>query len=226
MKGLKQLIEVLNMPKIGIVLGGQVEDHETYHYFTGKHPKMPFIGRKTIGVGLIPLYHYSTSHNYNEAVNGKNSAAYFSRKAQRSGYSFSEFNPNHFINEIHDIHFSSSKRQGMEMDHAYKKKIIRYPIDNRNSYYAVFKDANLVTYLWTLRTGELLLIKRIMGHSAYLKYGVMYMLVTSVIKLKIDENDEELKYIMYDTMLGASDGLRMFKERCGFQSYRVKWIRG
>jgi hypothetical protein len=29
---------------------------------------------------------------------------------------------------------------------------------------------------------------------------------------------------MYDTYIGAGAGMRTFKERCGFQPYRVKWV--
>ena len=30
-------------------------------------------------------------------------------------------------------------------------------------------------------------------------------------------------YLMYDTFFGASEGLKKFKEKLGFQPYKVKW---
>jgi hypothetical protein len=50
----------------------------------------------------------------------------------------------------------------------------------------------------------------------------MYLLITSSISNLIDSNIN-IKFVMYDTIFGASDGLRLFKKRLGFKPYLVKW---
>ena len=211
------------MPLREIQLGNKVEDSRLFNSFQRRHSRFPLIRRKTIGIGLIDLSLFSNGKDYISSVNGKNSAAYFSRKSQRAGFQFKLINPNNFIDSIQKIHFSAKTRQGKEIEASYLNKIEKYPIDDRNSYFGIFRGDLLVAYLWAIKSSELIMINRIMGHSDFLKDGIMYQLLTEFITHTIDKEKTETKFVMYDTMLGASDGLRLFKERCGFRPYRVNW---
>ncbi|MFM2208247.1 MAG: hypothetical protein RL213_2222 [Bacteroidota bacterium] len=223
MISLKQLSEVLRMPEKTVCLGDSDADRRLFESFTSRHPKFPLISRKTVGVALLPLDDFKTSEDYLESVGGKNSAAYFSRKAIRAGYAYAAFDPNSRADDIQRIHLSSPERQGKKMDSSYRTGFGEYPSDRRNSFYGVFKGDELVAYIWIVRSGQLLLMNRIMGHADHLRNGVMYLLVSSLIRQEIDKEGAQGRFVMYDTMLGASAGLRMFKERCGFRPYRLKW---
>jgi hypothetical protein len=67
---------------------------------------------------------------------------------------------------------------------------------------------------------------RLLGHSDHLKNGVMYYLVTEVIREMIGRKTQQGAplWSMYDMMFGASDGLRFFKELLGFKPYKVRWV--
>lgn len=218
--------EIRNLRTVSICMGNSRADLELFNAFNKKHPRFYVIRNKTVGIGLIQLDAFSSPEKYVEAVNGKNSAAYFARKAQRAGYLFSGIDPNRFTEAIHAIHLSTEERQGIAIDSAYLKKIEQYPVDERNEFYGILKGNELVAYLWIVRSGELLLMNRIMGHAAHLKEGIMYLLVTQFIQQELKARTDlrtAARFVMYDTMLGATPGLRMFKERCGFHPFRVTW---
>jgi hypothetical protein len=63
-----------------------------------------------------------------------------------------------------------------------------------------------------------------MGHQEFMKDGLMYLLATEVIGSIIHQKSL-VKYVMYDTFFGASDGLKMYKKRLGFNPYKVNWTK-
>lgn len=221
---LKILREISHLPKVRIELGNEPADAALFYSFSRRHPRLFIIGNKTIGVGLIDCRRFNTVEEYTASVNGKNSAAYFSRKAIRSGYRFDEIDAIKYSSAIHDIHLSSTIRQGIPMAAAYQRELKNYPMDHRNQYFGIFKENKLVAYLWIVRSGQVVIINRIMGHVDYLKEGVMYLLVTSFVEQELSSVRSN-QFIMYDTIFGASAGLRMFKERCGFIPMHVTWER-
>ncbi len=205
-----------------ILLDNSALGKTLYRSFTARHPKYLIIRKKTTGVALIRLGDFENGDTYLRSVSGKNSAAYFSRKAAKAGYTFAPIDPNQMNDEILSINNSASSRQGKEMDESYKKKIPHYPADKHNSYFGILHENKLVAYLWVVRSGELAILNRILGHAGHLDAGIMYLMVTSFATGLLKEPDG-IKYIMYDTFLGATDGLKMFKKRCGFVPYNVKW---
>lgn len=218
---IKQIIKtVKSLPSVEIHLDNSQEGNQLYNYFNSRHPKFLFLKRKKYGVGLISLTDFDSAEAYIKSVNGKNSAAYFSRKAIGKNCRFETIDPNNFINEIHEIHLSAKSRQGREIDNTYQSKIESYPINSNNTYFGVFADDKLVAYLWIVNSGDLLLMNRIMGHSNFLDLGIMYLIVTEFIQHSFTLNS---KYIMYDTLIGGSEGLKLFKKRCGFKPYNVNW---
>lgn len=218
---IRQIIKtVKSLPTVEIKLDNSEEGNQLYSYFNSRHPKFLFLKRKKYGVGLIHMKEFTSPEAYIKSVNGKNSAAYFSRKALSKNCRFEQIDPNNYVNEIHEIHVSAKSRQGREIDDSYQSIIETYPLNSSNFYFGIFTDDKLVAYLWIVMSGDLLLMNRIMGHSNFLDLGIMYLLVTEFVQFSFSLNSN---YIMYDTMLGGSEGLKMFKKRCGFKPCNVNW---
>jgi len=214
--------EIIGLDKLTIFFDTSEEGKIKYKYFNSRHPRYLIIRNKTVGVAIIKTTDFTNEEGYLKSVNGKNSAAYFSRKALKAGYVFSELDPVKYSDAIYTINNSSNSRQGREMDSAYKKRDLVYPINNQNVYFGIFKGDDLVAYVWFVKSGELLLLNRVMGHANHLDFGVVYLLMTSAVQHCI-KYYSEVKYAMYDTFFGASDGLKLFKKRCGFKPYKVVW---
>lgn len=221
-KVLSTIREVSRLKSVDIFLDSTVTGKKLHSAFTARHPKYIVIRKKTIGVALVGTGDFKSGEEYIQSVNGKNSAAYFSRKAVKAGYTYEPIDPNKLSEEIFAINTSASARQGKEMDDSYKKKFGHYPVDVHNLYSGIFKENKLVAYLWLVKSGELTILNRLLGHAKHLDAGIMYLMVTSCISDCID-NSKDIKFIMYDTFLGATEGLKMFKKRCGFAPYNVNW---
>ncbi|MCX6312177.1 MAG: hypothetical protein NT084_11150 [Bacteroidetes bacterium] len=213
--------DIVKLPIVSVVLDHSEEGHRLFRAFTRLHPRYLIFRQKTIGVALIKLNDFENSEAYTKSVNGKNSAAYFSRKATRAGYTFKSIDANVLTDAIFEINSSAGSRQGREMDDSYKKKL-DYPVNENNLYFGVFKDNLLVSYLWVVKSGELAVLNRLLGHADHLNDGIMYFMVTSYVENELTQNGRT-RFVMYDTFFGAGDGLKMFKTRCGFNPYRVKW---
>ena len=215
--------EILTLPRVEIFFSCKCNAcFNIFKKFTKPHPRYFIIKNKTKGVELINSWQFKNSTEYIAFVKGKNSADYFSRRAIKLGYSFRYITPEKHIAEIFSINTSSDIRQGKAMSASYNDKEIVFPADNHNKYFGVFKEDKLVAYLWVSIHGELAILTRLLGHAGFLKDGIMYLMLTATIAEIID-NYKEIKFIMYDTFFGASDGLRLFKSRLGFRPYNVKW---
>lgn len=216
--------ELKNLPTEDVQLNCNTPECESlYKSFTKPHSKFPLIKAKTHGIALIPIHEFENAAAFIGTISGKNSAAYFSRKAERSGYSFSPFKENDELDSIYSINTSSGERQGNTMSSWYTSKHDK--IELADNYYCrgIYHEERLVAYAFIGVFGELAIISNILGHKDHLKGGVMYLLLTGLCSEIADQ--KKAKFIMYDTLLGASPGLRMFKERCGFNAYKVNWIR-
>jgi len=221
--------EINNLPQVNISFKDMQENSlqnytNTYKYFIKPH-RLKFFKNKTLGVALIELDLYKNFDEYYNSVNGKNSAAYYSRKALKREYRFIEIDRNDYIDDIYEINTSAFIRQGKKMSDGYLKKVESYKNEPHYRYFGVVdKNAKLVSYCNIGFYGEFALIVTLLGHKEYLNDGVMYLMLIEFHKLMFDEyKDKGYKYIMYDTFFGASEGLKKFKEKLGFQPYRVKW---
>jgi hypothetical protein len=219
---LRLIKQLIRLPRVTIHLGSTTEGKKLLQTFNAPHPRWKLVPRKSYGVALLVLNDFEHHHAYLKAQSGKNSAAYYARKSAKEGYRFSKINPNIYIDRIHEINISSGLRQGQHLTESVKNKITAYPDENAHQYYGVFLQEQLVAWCWIIRAGELLLINRLMGHDDHLKNKVMFLLLTSTIA-ELLENKSENNYLMYDTWFGASDGLRLFKQRIGFHPYKVDW---
>ena len=224
MKKYKFLIKNILSPtgKVFIHLGNSETAKKLLTYFNSRSWKRGYLKLKKYNISLLPIVQFSVEEEYLASVNGKNSAAYFSRRCAKLGYTFQSFNPNDEIVAIFEINTSSTERQGREMDESYKQLVAEWPNDEVNKWFGIYsKEGKLVAYVWIYLVGEMVLINRILGHGDYLKDNVMYLLMTNVVSKFI--NVRQINFIMYDTFGKFENGLVMFKKRIGFKPFTVNF---
>ena len=229
-KTLNILKQILNLPKASIKFKNytkkSIENYKkTYNYFTKPH-RLKLFKNKTLGVALIDLHLYKDFEEYYKSINGKNSAAYYARKALRREYKFVEIDRNNYIDDIYEINTSATIRQGKKMSSGYLQKQDSYKDEVNYRYFGVVnKEDNLVSYCNVGFYGEFAVVVTLLGHKQYLNDGIMYLMMIELNKIMFNEYREKgYKYIMYDTFFGASEGLKKFKEKLGYKPYRVKWL--
>src|ERR1700746_1321015 len=113
-------------------------------------------------------------------------------------------------------------QQGHAMEKDYLKFRASFPAE-KNWMYLGVKDnqGRLVAYLDINCVGELAYVGPILGHAAFLHDGIMYLLFAAAVRILMVETS--VRYFMYDTYFGGSEGLRLFKKRIRFRSFRVRW---
>jgi len=222
--------EISKLPKISIKFKNSnsqsIDNYEvTYRYFTKPH-RFKIIKNKSIGVAIIDFNLYQNFDEYYKIINGKNSSAYYARKASKRGYEFIEIDRRDYIDDIYEINTSSLTRQGKKMSNSYLKKVKEYQDKSNYRYFGVIdKNGKLLSYCNIGFYGEFTLISTLLGHKKYLNDGIMYLMLVEFTKLMFEEYQKDgYRYIMYDTFFGASDGLKKFKKKLGFKPYRVTWI--
>ena len=198
------------------------EDIRSAHAdFTRPHPRFKVFRNKTMGIALIDLAAFAGKASaYLETVRRTGYAGPQSRKAAARGYRLRPIDRNDHVDEIHAINTSCGERQGRPMDASYLVKKIRY--DNLPHYacYGVFdRHGRLAAYCSVVRYGNFVSTDQLMGYKN--NDGIMYLLLSTIACRLIEERDVD--YFMYDTFLGAQQGLRDFKRRNGFSPYRVRY---
>lgn len=147
------------------------------------------------------------------------------RKANKNGYFGAVMEDyNSHLEDFYLINTSKNARQGRPMTSSY----IEYPTTitiykehcscHRIKYYGVYKDGKVYAYAWIDFLNELVIIDRILGHAAHLKYGIMNELISFIVKDSI-ENSTFAKYVNYLTFNSGLDGLWHFKKSVGFREY-------
>ena len=215
--------EMLSLPSVQITMWGE-ESKQVYSYFVKLHPKYKVIRNKVWGVGLLPL-----PDTFEEYLRGKDKQALRTNRNRclNSGFYFGSFNPAERLEEILDINHSIRDRQGRPMhpDYLNIDSLRRYCI-GKSLMYGVFNaEGILKAYAYTPVCGEVFVFSRLLGHGDCLDLGIMYLLVSEVIREMIGLKQAQgyPLWAMYDTFFGAKPGLRYFKERLGFKPYKVKW---
>jgi hypothetical protein len=221
--------EIIKLPKVIIYF----KDYDkiskenylnTYKYFNKLH-RLKLFRNKTIGIALIDLNSYNNFDEYYKSINGKNSAAYYTRKAIRKGYKFIKIDRNDYIDDIYEINTSTEYRQGRKMSASYIKKVEKYKNEKNYRYFGVVNNENkLVSYCNIGFYGEFALVSTLLGHKKYLNDGIMYLMMVEFNRIMFDEyKNKGYKYIMYDTFFGSSEGLKQFKRKLGYKPYKVSW---
>ena len=192
----------------------------TYAAFTKPHPRYRVVRNKSLGIALIDLRAFGSGDDYLRSLQQKDYAGYHSKRARTRGYTVAEIDRNDYIEDIHSINTSLDERQGRPMDPAYADKTEHYEAEDNFRYYGVLdKKGRLVAYCDVGIYGDFAATDRLLGYRN--TDGVMYLLLAHIACRLID--DGRLRYFMYDTYLGALPGLRRFKQKLGFQPYRIRF---
>jgi len=148
-------------------------------------------------------------------------------RAGRLGYRFSPVRRHELADDIYAINTSMPARQGRPMSAGYLQRPSETPLPAYacqrhaiRTYGVTAADGHLVAYLWLYRAGDLALVSSILGHADHLDNGVMFQLVAGTIQQEIAAGPGWLVYNRHDS---GTDGLRWFKERCGFEERLVRW---
>lgn len=147
-------------------------------------------------------------------------------RAYRRGYRFAQVARHLRADEIHAINVSASHRQGREMSAGYLAPPSLTPLPDYpcvrhgvHTYGVETANGELVAYLWVYRAGDLALVSQILGHAHHLEAEIMYLLVQGVV-----EQESPLGgYLVYNRYDSGTEGLRFFKDRCGFDRTEVEW---
>jgi hypothetical protein len=212
------------MPRIDIVLSrGRPDEEELLQLFRRRHPRYKVVGRKVVGVALLPLDDLADGEAY-LATPTRRYARRRARRADRLGYSVALFDPARRRSELLAIHESLPERQGRPIDADYLDADATWETGPHIDYVGVFKDDVLLAYSRVQYAGEIAGLPRIMGHGDHLDNGVMFLLMAGIVD-RTKSYRPEARYVMYDTFFGAPDGLRSFKTNLGFEPYYVRWKR-
>lgn len=188
--------------------------------FTRPHARFPLIKNKSIGIALIDLSKFKSLADYLDTVRKKDYAGHQARVARRRGYTVRPIERSAHADAIHAIHLSSSTRQGRPMDLPYHTMQTEFDDAPPLRCFGVFhRDGQLVGYCCFGIYGNFAATDKLLGIKN--KDGAMYLLLLEIVAFLIEQDSVE--FFMYDTYLGAREGLQSFKRRLGFQPYRVRY---
>ena len=190
-----------------------------------RHPRLPIMARKRWGVALIRLP--ATFAEY-LAGGPKQAVRTNRRRATAAGYRYATVPTRDYLDDIFEINASEPSRQGRPMaeDYLDRDEVARQAERHPISHGILDADGRLRAYAITRDVGDAIILSTILGHAAALDDGVMYLLVSEVIRTAIEGRraDSTPLWVMYDTYWGAKPGLAYFKRRAGFLPYTVDWV--
>jgi len=196
---LHYIIDILKAPWLTIDMGGSQPARKYYEVCNKTHPTLKLIRNKRYLVALMAKDQYQRQD-------------YDIHKAEKRGYYLSQFLPGQYLDDILDIYYSVPVRQGKFMSAFNRVGWSRVGICM-----GVFRMGKLVAFANPLKMGNMTVLSSIMGHSEYLKDGVMFLLMDGIMRTLTT------KWLMYDTFLGNSEGLKYFKMKFGFRAFNVRW---
>ncbi len=192
----------------------------TYRNFTRPHPTYLVFRNKTLGAALIDTFEYSSAEHYAASIGKRNFGGYFASRAKARGYRFIAIDRNGYVDDIDAINTSLPERQGRAMAQSYRERVSRFDDEANYRYYGVVdQKGKLMAYCELGTYGNFALLSRLLGYRN--NDGIMHFMIVEIIGMLIRENT--VRYAMYDTFFGASEGLRNFKTILGFKAYRVKY---
>lgn len=226
---IREIIEKIRLmnsfPKIMVRMSGGPECKESFDYFTRPHLKYKVIQNKKWGIAMLELP--NTFEEYLRSPN-KQLLRRKRKRALANEFTFNSLKPLDHLNEIIAINMSTDTRQGRPMDLEYvNADEVQDFFKTIPEIFGIFdQKGTLQAYAHILICGEMFFFNRLLGHTAHLNNGIMYFLISEIFREMIEQKRSRGTplWAMYDTFLGASEGLSYFKERLGFQPYNVKWI--
>ena len=218
------VLRLLRRPRVRIELFGEDHCRAAYAAFTARHPKFPFVRRKSFGAALRDL---AASESELFAGPRFELLRRKARRARRLGYQVRPFEPRGELEAILRVHLSSKLRQGRAIrpEYLHHANLAAY-CAQPGAWFGVFNAQQaLCGYCHLPVVGECCVFSRIMGDADRLDDGIMYLLVHDalVAMRRLRERTGHPRWAFYDMVLGGSQGLRDFKHRCGFDPYRVSW---
>lgn len=217
------LIQLLRLPVAHLQFQRNIDPEHipvVFHYYTKPHPRYKIIRNKTMGAALIDLQAFNTREKYLEHIKGKNAGAHHAKRARARGYVFTEIDRNQHVDEIYAINTSLDNRQGRPMDPAYREKKISFETLKHFRYYGILNPAgHLVAYANLGLFGNFGGFSQLIGMRN--NDGIMHFLVVEIISQLIEQ--QQVRYVMYDTFFGAQPGMQSFKKILGFRPYRAKY---
>lgn len=223
--GLKDLVriirEIRSYERRTIKMYGPPMAYADFKLFTKRHPTYKIIPNKTIGVALIELPGQFETYLKGSRMNNLRHAR---TRALKLGYVVKRFKSLDHRDDVILINRSAEQRCGRLMSNDYVDDVaVNGYLTQYPDILGVFdKENHLRAYLNPLLRGEVCVLSRIIGHKQFLNDGIMYLLLSELVKILISDHPQ-IKFLMYDTFIGATKGLRFFKEQCGFVPFRVKW---
>lgn len=150
-------------------------------------------------------------------------------RCERLGHRFQPVQRHLHEHDVFEINTSAPARQGRPMSDSYQLPV-RYDPDERlthgcarhgiHTYGVLDPDGRLRAYTWVYRVGDLMMLSQILGHADHLKSDVMYLLVRGALQAEATNGPGVCFYNRHDS---GTEGLRFFKERCGFIAADVRW---
>ena len=220
----KTLKETIWTDIVTISMFGSEHAQERFRYFSSLHPQFPLIPRKSLGAAMISLQGGYTDYRLSKLRGiAKNNL----KLAKKRKYSYAKIDAVSAIDEIMEINGSRPNRGGRPMDSLYFSRSKFEAILGKigNAHVVKCRAGKIVAYALVSNIGELWNVDYILGHGDHLNSGIMYLLMAHVIeeKFELARTAGNPKWIMYDTWLGATSGLRQFKAVLGFSPYWVRW---
>jgi len=217
-------LELARIPGVKVEMSGDEECHLLFSSFTRRHGRLKVIQSKRWGVALLEL-----PERFDEYFNNPQRAHLrreFNR-ASRAGMTFGAVDPEARLEEILAINRSAETRQGQPMHPHYldEARVRGYFARSTDVFGITNADGVLTAYVCVRVCGEVACVERILGHADVLKSGVMWVLVTGTIRELVERRQAQglPTWFMYDTLFGASPGLKQFKQWVGFAPHRVSW---
>lgn len=221
---LGRLREAAASPKIEVGLYGSQRARSVYDEYTAAHPQLRVIPYKRWGVALLPV-----PDTFEQYLQGKDRRELRSKRARalRRGFRFAEFDAREHVEDILEVNWSAPERQGRPMlaDYLDEPAVRRYCERNPNMLGILDADGRVRAWCDAPVLGELGLVARLLGHADHLRDGIMYLLVSETVGrfIRLRAETGQPQWIEYGTFWSSSPGMATFKERTGFQPYRVDW---
>ncbi len=219
----RRTIAVLRAPRVQIEVYGGDEARAVHRAFNARHRRFKVTAAKRWGVALLLLP--DTFEAYLRA--GSRLVRRRRKSALEAGFQYAIVEPMPRLDDILEIHRSAPSRQGRPMGAKYlDRDHVARTVGSRTAIHAILNpEGRLRAYAIVLDIGDAYTFSALIGHADDLDHGIMYLLVSEVIRHCIDARraDGSPMWLVFDTFWGATQGLADFKERTGFRPYTVTW---
>ena len=141
------------------------------------------------------------------------------RKAEKNGFVCKQINYDDYLDEILEINTSKTTRQGGEMTsdytHVEKRDAILSLVDAKVYNFGCFSETGkLVAYYTFEKITNFYHVAKGIGHSDYLKYGIMNALFAYSVS-QLSTGNGKVKYVIYGTCTEKAEAIFRFKRNVG-----------